>query len=287
MSSPYRTVNRVITPSEVMEGAGVRLHRSFPHGEVDYLDPFLLFDDFSSEDPADAIRGFPWHPHRGIETVTYLLKGEVRHSDSIGNSGTIGPGDAQWMTSGSGIMHEEMPKPGFGGITGFQLWVNLPAKRKMSPPRYQDIIVGEIPVVAREDGVEVRVIAGQAEGTSGPVTEIAIQPLYLDVTLPPGGEITHPTPTGHTVLAYLFQGAGDFGATEEGGGEALNGRGMVSFTDGERVRVVASDQGARFLLLAGKPLGEPVARHGPFVMNTREEIEQALRDLRDGTFISE
>ncbi len=285
MSNTWRTVSRVITPAEVMEGAGVRLHRSFPWGEVDYLDPFLLFDDFSGDEPDDFIRGFPWHPHRGIETVTYLLKGKVKHGDSIGNAGTIGPGDAQWMTSGSGIMHEEMPQSVEGGMTGFQLWVNLPAKLKMSPPRYQDITAGEIPVVRGDDGIEVRVIAGEVEGTAGPVTEIAAQPAYLDVTLPAGGDFTHPTPPGHTVLAYVFEGGGAFGAGEDGGGETVSRRGFISFTDGDRVRVIGGVQGTRFLLLAGQPLGEPVARHGPFVMNTREEIEQALRDLRDGTFI--
>ncbi len=285
MSNTWRAVSRVITPAEVMEGAGVRLHRSFPWGEVDYLDPFLLFDDFSGDEPEDFVRGFPWHPHRGIETVTYLLKGKIRHGDSIGNKGTIGPGDAQWMTSGSGIMHEEMPQAVEGGMTGFQLWVNLPARQKMSPPRYQDITAGEIPVVRGSGGIEVRVIAGDVQGTAGPVTGIAAQPVYLDVTLPGGIDFTHPTPLGHTVLAYVFEGRAACGVNEDGGGTALNSRGFVSFTDGERVRIIAGDQGARLLLLAGKPLGEPVARHGPFVMNTREEIEQALRDLRDGSFI--
>jgi redox-sensitive bicupin YhaK (pirin superfamily) len=284
MSSVWRTVSRVITPAEVMEGAGVRLHRSFPRGDVDYLDPFLLFDDFSSDEPDDFIKGFPWHPHRGIETVTYLLKGKVNHGDSIGNKGVIGPGDAQWMTSGSGIMHEEMPQAMEGGMTGFQLWVNLPAKLKMSPPRYQDITAGEIPVVRGDQGIEVRVIAGEVEGIAGPVTEIAAQPAYLDVTLPAGSNFTHSTPPGHTVLAYIFEGRAIFGAAEDGGGKPVSRRGFISFCDGEQVRISAGDEDARFLLLAGKPLGEPVARHGPFVMNTREEIEQALRDLRDGNF---
>jgi hypothetical protein len=272
-----------VTPQSVTEGAGVRLRRSFPTHALDYPDPFLLFDHFGSENPADYLAGFPMHPHRGIETVTYMLAGLVDHRDSIGNAGTIGAGDVQWMTSGGGILHEEMPKPKDGRMEGFQLWVNLPARLKMSRPRYQEIPAAAIPVVRRPDGVTVRVVAGEAEGVRGPVTEIAAEPEYLDVTIPAGAEYVQAVPEGHAALAYVFEGDGVFGGE---GGQVVPSPRMIVFGDGDRVRAKAAGKKAvRIMLLSGKPLGEPIARYGPFVMNTQAEIEQALEDLRRGTFV--
>jgi len=278
-----RKIADIIEPQPVVEGAGVRLRRSIATRRLNYVDPFLLFDHFGSDDPRDYLAGFPMHPHRGIETVTYMLAGLVDHKDSIGNAGTIGGGDVQWMTSGGGILHEEMPKPKDGKMEGFQLWVNLPARLKMSRPRYQEIPAAAIPVVRRPDGVAVRVVAGEAEGVRGPVTQIAADPEYLDVTIPAGAEYVQAVPEGHAALAYVFEGDGVFG--EEGGPVVPSPR-MVVFGDGDRVRAkAAGKKPVRFLLLSGKPLGEPIARYGPFVMNTKEEIEQALEDLRKGTFV--
>ena len=281
MNSNDRKVTQVITPIRVLEGAGVLLKRSIATHTLDYLDPFLLLDHFGSDDPAEYLAGFPMHPHRGIETVTYMLAGRVRHKDSLGNKGTIGGGDIQWMTAGGGIMHEEMPEPYEGMMEGFQLWVNLPAKLKMSTPRYQDILSADIPVIELTDGVIIRLIAGHYGDASGAVTEIYADPTYLDVTLPPDGTFSHSVPAAHTVFAYLFRGKGLFGATNVSA-EAPK---LVIFGDGEIVHVKASAEGARFLLVSGLPLGEPIARYGPFVMNTRAEIEQALMELRNGTFI--
>lgn len=279
-----RAVAQIIRPAGVLEGAGVRLHRSFPSAGVDNVDPFLLFDDFSSDNPEDFEPGFPWHPHRGIETVTYVLAGVIHHRDSLNNAGRIGAGEVQWMTAGSGIMHEEMPDPRHAPLLGFQLWVNLPARLKWATPRYQSITPTAIPAVPLEGGGTLRVIAGEAAGTRGPVTEISIAPTYLDVELPPNGRISHPAPSEEGVLAYLFQGSAAF----DGRGEqasVLSARGMVTFEAGDRVEVRAGDRGARYLFMAGRQLHEPIARYGPFVMNTREEIQEALRDLREGTFI--
>lgn len=273
----------IIQPQVVMEGAGVRLKRSFPTGTLDYLDPFLLFDDFSSQNPEDFIKGFPMHPHRGIETVTYILAGRVKHRDSIGNAGTIGAGDVQWMTSGRGIMHEEMPDSGDGILTGFQLWVNLPARLKMTRPRYQEISSGNIPEIELEGGTRVRVIAGSVNGIQGPVKEIYADPTYLDVSVPAGSVMTHPVDEGHRVFAYVFQGGAQFAADDET--QMVRYPRLVSFEGVRTVHVRTEQTPVRFLLVSGKPLNEPVARYGPFVMNTREEIEQTLRDLRDGTFI--
>ena len=275
-----RSVQRIIEPLPVMEGAGVHLKRSIATRTLDYLDPFLLWDHFGSDNPADYLAGFPMHPHRGIETVTYMLAGEAHHKDSLGNSGVIGPGDVQWMTSGSGIMHEEMPRPRDGKMGGFQLWVNMPAALKMSRPRYQDVPAARIPSVTRPDGSTIRVVAGTVDGVSGPVTEIYADPVYLDVTIPSDREFVHPVPRGHTVFAYLFEGAASFG-----GGYEVPALKLVVFEDGDQVQVRAGMRGARFMLASGKPLGEPVARYGPFVMNTRAEIMQALDDLRNGTFV--
>lgn len=277
-----RQVNQIITPNAVTDGAGVTIKRSIATRTLDYLDPFLLFDHFGSDDPADYMAGFPMHPHRGIETVTYMQRGLVRHEDSIGNAGVIGPGDVQWMTAGRGIMHEEMPQPGESGLSGFQLWVNLPAAEKMSAPRYQGVLADEIPDVQLENGGTVRVITGSYEGRTGPVTKIAVAPVYLDVHLPAGGTFTIDTPVGHTVFAYAYNGSGSFAGTTV---KAVQPR-LVIFEDGSSLQAEAGDQSFSFLLVMGKPIGEPIARYGPFVMNTREEIMQALRDLENGTFVS-
>lgn len=275
-----RTIQAIIAPQYVIEGAGVLLRRSIAPRASNEFDPFLLFDHFAFNDPIEGpIRGFPMHPHRGIETVTYMLEGSTHHRDSLGNAGLIGPGDVQWMTSGRGILHEEMPRRGpSGNIYGFQLWVNLPAAQKMTAPRYQEVNALTIPSYEK-DGVRIRVVAGAAAGISGPVTEIAAAPLYLEVQLTAGSEWVQPIPAGHTALAYLFEGAARFGGQME---EAVH---MLHFGDGEALRVQAEDRPARFMLIAGKPFREPIAPYGPFVMNTREEIQQALNELRNGTFI--
>jgi len=277
-----RQIQQVIEPQAVMEGAGVRLRRSIAGRALDYLDPFLLFDHFGSDNPADYLPGFPMHPHRGIETVTYMLAGQVTHRDSLGNAGTIGAGDVQWMTAGRGIMHEEMPQSVSGKMAGFQLWVNLPAKLKMTRPRYQEYLAAFIPEARLVDGVRIRVVAGAADGVRGPVTEIAAEPTYLDIRLPAGVTYAHPAPAGHTAFAYLFEGAAVFGD----GDRPLTSPKLIVFGDGELVQARAGDEGARFLLISGKPLGEPIARYGPFVMNTRQEIMQALADLQNGTFVT-
>jgi redox-sensitive bicupin YhaK (pirin superfamily) len=280
MNEKTRKVARVIEPQPVVEGAGVRLRRSIATRALDYLDPFLLLDHFASKDPADYEAGFPLHPHRGIETVTYLLAGAVRHKDTLGNSGVIGAGDVQWMTAGRGILHEEMPQVRPEGVAGFQLWVNLPAKLKMTAPRYQEIHAAEIPEVARE-GSRVRVIAGEVDGVRGPVTGIAADPTYLDVTALPNSSFIQPVPDGHSAFSYVFEGEGRFGGRDQG---SLAAPRLVVWGDGEAVEVHAGESPVRFLLVSGRPLGEPVARYGPFVMNTRAEIEQTLRELQEGTF---
>lgn len=282
-----RRVSQIIQPKMVIEGAGVLLRRSFGPSRANPFDPFLLFDHFAFNDPRDgAIAGFPTHPHRGIETVTYMLDGNVRHRDSLGNVGVIGPGDVQWMTSGRGIMHEEMPRRSeSGNVLGFQLWVNLPAAQKMSQPRYQEVTAATIPY-AEKEGAKVRVVAGEYEGVRGPVTEIAASPVYVDATLEPGAGIELPVPAGHTAVAYLFEGEGLFGVDEAGQGEFISALHMIVFGDGDHLRVQAGPaSAARFMLMAGAPFGEPIVPYGPFVMNTAEEIQQALVDLRNGTFV--
>lgn len=285
MNAQPRKVVRVVAPQFVMEGAGVRLRRSIATRELDYVDPFLLLDHFGSDNPEDYIRGFPMHPHRGIETVTYMLSGYVEHKDSIGNAGRIGPGDVQWMTSGRGIMHEEMPQPGPVGMAGFQLWVNLPARLKMTQPRYQEVPSASIPEVKRQDGIRIRVIAGKVDGLAGAVTEIAADPTYLDVSVPPGVTFSQPVPRGHAAFAYVFEGEGTVGVGEGDQGTGGAAPKLLILGDGDEVTVHASAKPVRFLLVSGKPLHEPIARYGPFVMNTREEIQQALDDLRNGTFV--
>ncbi len=276
----FRTISHMITPQMVVEGAGVLLRRSVSPRASNEYDPFLLFDHFAFNNPLEGpIRGSPTHPHRGIETVTYMLDGSVAHRDSLGNQGIIGAGDVQWMTSGRGILHEEMPRRGeSGNIYGFQLWVNLPAAQKMSQPRYQEVKASAIPVVEK-NGAKIRLVAGELDGIKGPVTEIAAAPLYMDVTLSAGAEFNLPVPAGHAVLAYLFEGAGEF---SEQGIESVC---MVIFNDdGDGVHIKTAT-GARFMLIAGAPFKEPSAPYGPFVMNTMEEIQQTIQDLRNGTFI--
>ena len=279
-----RRVQAIIDPQSTLEGAGVRLRRSIGTREVNYLDPFLLLDDFSAHDPKDYEAGFPLHPHRGIETVTYVLSGAVHHRDTLGNSGSIGAGDIQWMTSGRGIMHEEMPQVRPEGISGFQLWVNLPAKSKMSPPRYQDVSAKTIPEIAGKDGARIRVVAGTLGDVRGAVTDIAADPVYLDVLLPPRAAYRERIARGHTAFAYVFEGRVMFPGPGREEVAVTHPR-LVVLGDGDEVRVTTGDQAGRFLLVSGKPLHEPIARYGPFVMNTRAEIEQALEDLRRGTFV--
>jgi len=276
----FRTVSQIIEPQLVLEGAGVLLRRSVSPRASNEHDPFLLFDHFAFNNPLEGpLRGFPTHPHRGIETVTYILDGSVSHRDSLGNAGIIGPGDVQWMTSGRGILHEEMPRRGeSGNIYGFQLWVNLPAAEKMSQPRYQEVKSSAIPVIEK-DGVTIRLVAGELDGIRGPVTEIAASPFYMDVKLAPASRFIYPVPSGHTVLAYVFEGTGEFS------GEVVESVGMVVFNDdGDQIEVT-SQTGVQFMLIAGAPFKEPIVPYGPFVMNTVEEIQQTLADLRNGTFI--
>jgi redox-sensitive bicupin YhaK (pirin superfamily) len=296
-----RAVKRVSQSRPTLEGAGVKLRRAFGFGDTSDFDPFLMMDDFRNDRPNDYLAGFPWHPHRGIETITYVLAGEVAHGDSLGNSGVLGAGDVQWMTAGRGILHQEMPKgDAVGRMHGFQLWANLPADLKMTAPRYQDVPSAAIPEVVDDDGVSVRVICGEFWGRKGPVDGVAADPRYLDVTVPPGKRKVLPVETYRQAFAYIFQGSATFaGASppfgtlrEElvGGEEALvrdavGDCSLVVFDSGDEVVVQAGERGVRFLLVSGKPLREPIAWHGPIVMNTQAEIRQALNDLRDGSFI--
>jgi hypothetical protein len=285
MNATPRSVERVIEPQHVTEGAGVRLIRSLGTRELDHLDPFLLFDHFASKDPRDYQAGFPLHPHRGIETVTYVLTGVVHHKDTLGNSGSVGAGDVQWMTAGRGILHEEMPQVRPEGIAGFQLWVNIPAKLKMSPPRYLEVRSDRIPEIAAGQGARVRVIAGAVGEARGPIADMPADPLYLDVSVSPRGVYRQALPRGHTAFAYLFEGKGRFGGPGDEDGMLVPHPRLVVLGDGDEVCVTTAADPVRFLLVSGKPLNEPIARHGPIVMNTKREIEQALRDLREDTFV--
>jgi redox-sensitive bicupin YhaK (pirin superfamily) len=280
MMENLRTARIVRRARPTVEGAGVSLVRAFHANELPELDPFLMLDDFHSNDPADYQAGFPSHPHRGIETVTYMIRGSADHQDSMGNRGTIGPGEVQWMTAGSGIIHGEMPR-GDGGMQGFQLWINLPRASKMMAPRYQNIRKDMIPVVRPSEEVEVRVIAGTFDGVEGPVKELIVPVEYLDVKILPGGGFEHPIADGRSAFAYIFQGRGSFG----GGGGTAGPENLVVYGDGELVRITASDQGVRFLLVSGQPVGEPIAWRGPVVMNTEAELRQAFEELRAGTFV--
>ncbi len=295
-----REVKRIAKARPTLEGAGVRLHRAFGFGGGHDLDPFLLLDDFRGESPDDYRAGFPWHPHRGIETVTYVLAGSVEHGDSMGNRGVIGPGDVQWMTAGGGIIHQEMPKgDATGRMYGFQLWLNLPRALKMTPPRYQGVPAGQIPRVEDDDGSVVRVVCGRFQATRGPVEGVAAEPTYLDVTLPPEARKTFAAPAGHHAFAYVFEGAARFchasgplavpteasGWSDTSPPALAENRTLVVFGEGDEVEVEAGETGTRFLLVHGRPLGEPVAWYGPIVMNTQEELQQAFRELDAGTFL--
>ena len=280
-----RTVAREIVPEPTMEGAGVKLNRLIAGRQIDWLDPFLLLDHFGSDDPADYIKGFPMHPHRGIETVTYLLEGEIDHRDTTGSAGTIRSGGVQWMTAGGGLLHEEMPRKVDGRLEGFQLWVNLPARLKMSKPRYQEFDAGRIPTVRRDDGTLIKVIAGETDGVRGAVGEIAMQPTYLDVQLAPGARFEQPVPNGHAAFAYLYRGAGQFGLDATGAGAEIAAPRLAVLGDGDSFAAVAGPEGARFLLVSGAPTREMIARYGPFVMNTRAELAQAINDLDAGNFV--
>ncbi|WP_095590052.1 pirin family protein [Actibacterium ureilyticum] len=284
-----------------LEGAGVKLHRAFGFQDPTDLDPFLLFDDFRNERPEDFLRGFPWHPHRGIETITYVLSGTVEHGDSLGNQGVLGAGDVQWMTAGSGILHQEMPQGNAQGqMHGFQLWANLPAAQKMTAPRYQDVTGNDIPEIIDDDGTRVKVIVGTFWGQTGPVDGIAADPQYLDIYVPPGVKKSFPVDTYKRAFAYVFDGAGQFADAsnptgvlleKEVMGQEVNIRDMsgnrtlIRFGTGDTVTVQAGPEGIRFLLISGAPIQEPVAWHGPIVMNTQAELRQAMAELRNGTFI--
>lgn len=295
-----RPVQRIVQAMPTMEGAGVHLRRAFGFGDTSETDPFLLFDDFRNERPADYLAGFPWHPHRGIETITYVLAGTVDHGDSLGNHGTLGAGDIQWMTAGSGILHQEMPKGDpQGRMHGFQLWANLPGSLKMTRPRYQDIGAAAIPAITDDDGTTVRVVSGSFWGRQGPVEGVAADPSYLDVSVPPGRRKVLPVSTRHHAFAYVFEGSGTFrdasapygvltekeGREENVVREQTGNRSLVMFGAGDEVVVQAGEEGIRFLLISGKPLAEPVAWYGPIVMNTQAELRQAIAELNDGTFI--
>lgn len=278
-----RKIQSILKSKPTLEGAGVHLKRAFGNSEVPLFDPFLLFDDFRSDIPEHYLKGFPWHPHRGIETITYVLAGNVEHGDSLGNKGEIGSGDVQWMTAGSGIIHQEMPKGGNNGeMYGFQLWANLPAKDKMMNPRYRDVKNNQIPEVRLPDGARIKVICGEVNGISGPVEGIVTDPEYIDVKLPPGVKYRHPTKAGHTVFAYVIGGQGYF--CRERNPLTDNGT-IVLFENGEEVMALTEDREMRFLLISGKPIGEAVAWHGPVVMNTREELQIAFEEYENGTFI--
>ncbi len=295
-----RPIKRLAKAKPTIEGAGVHLRRAFGFGNTADFDPFLLLDDFRNDIPEDYLAGFPWHPHRGIETITYVLAGTVEHGDSMGNSGVIGPGDVQWMTAGSGIIHQEMPQGDPAGrMHGFQLWANLPARLKMTAPRYQGVLAAEIPEVVDDDGTRVRIVCGNFRGRSGPVEGVAAEPLYLDVTVAAGKRTSLPVETARQAFAYVFAGSGTFcnasaplAVPTEGAGWAdttrpreADNRSLVLFDRGDEVTVQAGADGVRFLLVSGLPLREPVAWYGPIVMNTQAELMQAFEELDRGTFL--
>jgi quercetin 2,3-dioxygenase len=300
-----RPIKRIIQSRPTLEGAGVKLRRAFGFGETTDFDPFLLLDDFRNENPDDYLAGFPWHPHRGIETITYVLAGSVEHGDSLGNHGALGAGDVQWMTAGRGILHQEMPKGDpHGRMHGFQLWANLPARLKMTAPRYQDIAATDVPEVTDDDGTKVRVVCGTFWGRRGPVEGVAADPRYIDVSVPPGRRKVLPVETTRHAFGYVFAGGGTFrdasaprgvltepvgpsgdAATAPAGVGEIGNRSLVLFDRGDDVVVQAGDEGIRFLLVSGQPIEEPVAWYGPIVMNTEEQLRQAYAELRNGTFI--
>jgi quercetin 2,3-dioxygenase len=296
-----RPVKSIRPTKATLEGAGVRLQRAFGFGDTTEFDPFLLFDDFRNDNPDDFIAGFPWHPHRGIETITYVLAGSVEHGDSLGNRGSLGAGDVQWMTAGSGIMHQEMPQGDpQGRMHGFQLWANLPASLKMTRPRYQDIAAADIPEIVDDDGTTVRVVCGEFWGQRGPVEGVAADPRYLDIFVPPGKKKQLAVERSRHAFAYVFAGSGTFRDASAprpvknelapstplaAAASSVGNRSLILFDAGDEISVQAGDQGIRFLLISGKPIEEPVAWYGPIVMNTKAELQQAMSDLRNGTFI--
>jgi redox-sensitive bicupin YhaK (pirin superfamily) len=295
-----RPVKRILRAQPTIEGAGVKLHRAFGFGETSVYDPFLLLDDFRGDRPEDYLAGFPWHPHRGIETITYVLAGTVEHGDSLGNQGVISSGDIQWMTAGRGIVHQEMPKNDeVGRMHGFQLWANLPRSLKMTEPRYQEIQSTDIPEITDDDGTRARVVCGEFWGANGPVDGIAGNPVYIDVSVPPGKRKTFPVETQSHAFAYVFEGAGKFcnasgplavptesmGWLDTKPPTQADNRSLILFDRGDEVTVQAGEEGIRFLLISGRPLKEPVAWYGPVVMNTMEELQQAFEELQRGTFL--
>ncbi len=295
-----RPVKRVVAATPHTEGAGVKLHRGFGFGDTSEFDPFLLFDDFRNERPDDYLAGFPWHPHRGIETITYVLAGTVAHGDSLGNRGSLGAGDVQWMTAGSGIMHQEMPQgDAQGRMHGFQLWANLPRALKMTAPRYQDVQAKDIPEVTDDDGTHVRIVVGDFWGKKGPVEGVAADPRYLDVSVAPGKTKRLAVDNSRHAFAYVFAGSGTFrdaskplavqtelvGVSDDPTPSMLGNRSLVVFDSGDEITVTAGDEGIRFLLVSGRPLAEPVAWYGPIVMNTEDELREAYAELKDGSFI--
>jgi len=295
-----RKIRKIFKSKPTIEGAGVHLKRVFGFSEVPLFDPFLLLDDFRSDNPEHYLKGFPWHPHRGIETITYVLKGDVEHGDSLGNKGVIGSGDVQWMTAGSGIIHQEMPKGDEkGGMYGFQLWANLPARQKMMDPRYRGLVSDQIPEAKLSNGIRMKVICGEVSDIKGPVRDIVIDPEYIDVTVPEKSEFRHPTKAGYTVFAYVIEGRGFFCKEKNPFTYEVEGKNyfdfdrdpfvgngtIVLFDDGDEVVAFTEEQPVRFLLVSGKPIGEPVAWYGPIVMNTQEELQIAFEEYRKGTFI--
>ena len=295
-----RRINKIVKSKPTIEGAGVHLKRAFGFTQVPMLDPFLLLDDFHSNDPADYIKGFPWHPHRGIETITYVLHGKVEHADSMGNKGVISSGDIQWMTAGSGIIHQEMPKGQTDGLMwGFQLWANLPASHKMMDPRYRDVKSNQIPEVTLDKGIKAKIISGLVKGVKGPVQDVVIDPEYLDMSVPAESNFSHLVKRGHTVFAYVVEGQGYFDLERDSYAyevegtnyfdfkrECLLGAGhLIIFDDGDEVVITTSEKPVRFLLVSGKPIKEPVAWYGPIVMNTQEELRTAFEEYQNGTFI--
>jgi quercetin 2,3-dioxygenase len=295
-----RKIHKVIKSKPVLEGAGVHLKRAFGFSDVKAFDPFLLLDDFRSDIPDHYIKGFPWHPHRGIETITYILRGQVEHGDSMGNSGSIAPGDVQWMTAGSGIIHQEMPKGDEKGrMGGFQLWANLPASSKMMKPRYRDVKSKQIPEVSPGNGVKIKIICGEVNGIQGPVRDIVTDPEYMDVSVPAGTEYIHPTKPGHTVIVYVIEGKARFCQEENPFSYEVEGENyfdlqrksfvtnesLILFEDGKQLAVSTEEEAVRFLFISGKPIHEPVAWYGPIVMNTQAELQTAFDELNNGTFI--
>ncbi|MGB9024238.1 MAG: pirin family protein [Candidatus Bathyarchaeia archaeon] len=295
-----RKVKKIVKSRGTLEGAGVRLKRAFGHYHVPQLDPFLLLDDFHSNNPDDYLKGFPWHPHRGIETITYVLHGEVEHGDSMGNRGVIRSGDVQWMTAGSGIIHQEMPKGQKDGLMwGFQLWANLPASHKMMDPRYREVKSEQTPEISVEGGAKARVICGELNGVKGPVRDIVTDPEYLDVRVPPRSKFLHNVKLGHTVFAYVIEGKGYFDQGRDPYAYEMEGanyfdferncligpESLIMFDDGDQLTFATADDAVRFLLVSGKPIREPVAWYGPIVMNTQDELRTAFEEYRNGTFI--